>query len=291
MVIKKLFPIVDLMLVTLAVYLGVKCVYAYFSHRIDALPFSAASRQPDAATEAVRFPSISEFRIIADRNLFNTSTNGEKPRADILVDSLEQTRLKLKLWGTAPIAGDEESSYAVIEDEKERRQKLYKVGDTIQNATVKMILRNRVVLSQLGKDEILEMEKVDEKAPPTTSAFVPRPMTSTPPTTSARRRISLSRTQVDDAMNDITELMGQITIQPHVEDGEAGGMILSNIKPNSIFRRMGLRNGDVLTAVDGQPITTVDQALKLYEDLKSSDSANVEIKRKGRPTTIEYSIR
>ena len=92
-------------------------------------------------------------------------------------------------------------------------------------------------------------------------------------------------------MNNLNELMGQINIQPHEEDGQADGMILSNIKPNSIFRRMGLRNGDILTAIDGRPITTVDGALKLYEDLKSSDAANVEIKRKGRPTTIEYSIR
>jgi general secretion pathway protein C len=96
---------------------------------------------------------------------------------------------------------------------------------------------------------------------------------------------------VDSAMNNITELMGQINIQPHSENGQSDGMILSNIKPNSIFRRMGLRNGDILTAIDGRPITTVDQALKLYEDLKSSDSANVEIKRRGRPTAIEYSIR
>lgn len=288
MVIKKLFPIVDLLLIALAVYMGVKSVYAYFSYRIDTLPPSATNARPIAEAENVSLPPFSEYRVIAERNLFNTSTNGEKLETDILVDSLEQTQLKLKLWGT--VAGDKDSAYAVIEDEKERQQKLYKTGDTIQNATVKMILRNKVVLSLLGKDEILEMEKIDEKSAPTTSA-ISRRLAPPSRTTTARRRISLSRTQVDNAMNNLNELMGQINIQPHTENGQPDGMILSNIKPNSIFRRMGLRNGDILTAIDGRPITTVDGALKLYEDLKSSDSANVEIKRKGRPTTIEYSIR
>src|SRR5665811_1614516 len=74
-------------------------------------------------------------------------------------------------------------------------------------------------------------------------------------TTSARRRISLSRAQVDGAMNNINELKRKINNQPHTENGQADGMILSNIKPNSIFRRMGLRNGDILTAIDGRPIT------------------------------------
>jgi general secretion pathway protein C len=290
MVIKKLFPIINLLLIALAVYLGIKGVYAFFSYHLDTLPPPATVDRTPESTEDVSAPPFSDYRVIAERNLFNTSANGEKPKTDILVDSLEQTQLKLKLWGTVP--GDEKNAYAVIEDEKDRRQKLYKIGDSIQNATVKMILWDKVVLSLLGKDEILEMENINEKSVSTTSAISQRARASiTPPVTRARRRISLNRAQVDGAMNNLNELMGQINIQPHSENGQSDGMILNNIKPNSIFRRMGLRNGDILTAVDGRPITTVDQALKLYEDLKSSDATNIEIKRKGRPTTIEYNIR
>ena len=287
MEIKKLFPIIDLLLITLAVYLGVKGVYAFFSYQIEAPP-PVIAKQPDVTTENISLPPFSDYRIITERNLFNTSANGEQPKTDIEVDSLEQTQLKLKLRGA--IDGDGKYEYAIIEDEKERKQNLYKVGDTIQNATVKMILQNKVVLSLLGKDEILEMEKMDGRPSSIARAAAPRPTPETPATRS-RRRISLSRTQVDSAMNNISELMGQINIQPHMENGQADGMILNNIKPASIFRKMGLRNGDILTAIDGQSITTVDQALKLYEDLKSSDTANIEIERRGRPTAIEYRIR
>lgn len=290
MTIKKIFPVVDLLLITLAIYLGVKGFYAFFSNQLDTLPPAATVGRPPTVAENIRRPPSSDYRAIAERNLFNTRKNGEKPTPDIIVDSLEQTQLKLKLWGTS--TGDEEYAYAIIEDEKDRQQKLYKLGDTIQNATVKMILRNKVVLSLLGKDEILEAEKINEKSVPATSSVSRRASTSSPITRSmARRRISLSRAQVDDAMSNINDLMTQINIQPHSENGQPDGMALNNIRPNSIFRRMGLRNGDVLTAIDGRPITTVDQALKLYEDLRSSDSANIEIKRRGRPTTIEYNIR
>ena len=54
---------------------------------------------------------------------------------------------------------------------------------------------------------------------------------------------------------------------------------------------MGLRNGDVLKSVDGQQIRTVDDALRLYESLKSSDSVTVELQRRGTDRTINYNIR
>ena len=91
---------------------------------------------------------------------------------------------------------------------------------------------------------------------------------------------------IDDAIQDVSKLMTEIKIQPH-----ESGLALSDIKPNSIFRRMGLRNGDVLRSVDGQEIHSVDDALKLYESLKSADNVNVVLQRRGSERTINYNIR
>jgi type II secretory pathway component PulC len=51
-------------------------------------------------------------------------------------------------------------SYAVIEDTKLRKQTLYRVNDTVQNATVKEIHREKVILDVDGAYEVLEMEKI-----------------------------------------------------------------------------------------------------------------------------------
>ena len=96
---------------------------------------------------------------------------------------------------------------------------------------------------------------------------------------------------INEAMQDISKLMTEITIQPHLEDGQPAGLALQNIQPNSVFRRMGLRNGDVLMGVDGQEIRSVDDALKLYQNLKDSDNVNVQLKRRGQERTINYNIR
>jgi hypothetical protein len=68
----------------------------------------------------------------------------------------EKTDLNLRLWGT--ITGSNISAYAIIEDRTTGKQKLYKKSDKIQNATVIMILREKVVLRVGDHLEILGIE-------------------------------------------------------------------------------------------------------------------------------------
>ena len=82
-------------------------------------------------------------------------------------------------------------------------------------------------------------------------------------------KISLQRSQIDAAMENVTDLMSQIKVRPHFTDGKPDGIMLSSIQPRSIFRRMGLRSGDIITGVDGKEIESVDDALQFYENLSS----------------------
>ena len=103
---------------------------------------------------------MADYKTITKRNIFNSSA--EKIVAPVVekkvdLDNLQETNRKLKLWGT--VTGQDEAAYAVIEDSKAREQNLYRAGDTIQNAVVKLILREKVVLRVEDRDEILAMEE------------------------------------------------------------------------------------------------------------------------------------
>jgi general secretion pathway protein C len=174
----------------------------------------------------------------------------------------------LKLWGT--VSGSSAEAFAVIEDPAKRMQNLYRVGDTVQDATVKMILREKVVLNVKGQDEILEIEKTVSRA----GKFRPAP-TGGPGSKGDRasrrpvrtQKITLRRNQVEDAMQDVNQLLTQVNIRPHFDRGQPDGLMLSRIKPNSLFMRMGLRNGDVISGVNDQNLESVDDALTFYESL------------------------
>ena len=288
MTIQRTIILVNLAIIALGAYLGSGLFYKITASQLR--PAEVPSEKPKASASAKRTSQnpFGHYRPILARDLFKTSKTplAGATKTEVNLEDMEQTQLNLKLWGT--VTGSTEQAYAVIEDTQKREQNLYRVGDSIQNAIVKMIRRAKVVLQVDGKDEVLAMEEIKQGKRSSTAR---RASQRRSPSPTRNQRVSLKRSMINDAINDVSKLMTQVKIQPHMEDGRAEGLAISNIKPNSIFRRMGLRNGDILKSVEGQDIRTVDDALRLYDSMKTADSVNVEIERRGSRRSIDYSIR
>lgn len=286
--IKIYFTVLNILLLTAAAYLGVTAFYRTAATRMSQFRHYEVSTanvvKPD---KKIRKP-LSDYQIIAKRNLFHTETeNLPETGQGVDLDNLKQTDLKLKLWGT--VTGAQGKDRAVIEDTKERKQNLYCNGDSIQGATVKLILREKVVLSVNGKDEILEMEKLQSgRAQRASSSERSKAVSKSYPARSYK--IKIKRSQIEDAMANMSDLMNQIKVRPYIENGEPDGLILSGIKPNSLFRKMGLRNGDIIKGVEGEEIKSMDDAINFYSRLKSASSAALQIKRRGQLRDIVYDI-
>lgn len=287
------FTAIYLLLLAVASYFGVGLFYQVVSADMDLAlaPAAPALAPPRVSTPGAAQP-LQDYRLINERNLFGT-TDPTKVKAPLPqpVDlaALEETELDVKLWGTL-VLSDDGRSYAVIEDKKSGGQNLYQVGDKVQDALVKLILRERVVLDVDGKDEILQIE---ELAPAGASGGgrTAQAMPEAPaPPEPVSREVNIDRKIIDEAMGNIGELMKQVRIRPFFEGGNPAGLSLVGVAPGSIFQQMGIRNGDVLQAVDGQPIQTVDDVVNLYQSLSSADSLALQIRRGGRTEEIQYKI-
>ena len=157
------------------------------------------------------------------------------------------------------------------------------MGDTVENATVKMILREKVILSVNGQDEILEIEHARSLAggrTPHRTAIKSR-----------RQNITLKRSLIENSVKNVNELMKQVTVQPHFKNGKPDGLILGRVRPRSLFSELGLSTGDIIIGVDGQDIESVDDALKFYQNLQKAPKVEIEIKRRGRIKKMKYNIR
>lgn len=288
--INRYFNIANLLLITAGVYLLVNGFYTIVISKLDygvVMPQSASSPPTVSPGRQTRAP-LTNYRVITDRDLFNTAQQEvvEQPKK-VDIETLKQTELKLKLWGT--VTRLDGKAYAVIEDTKTRQQNLYRTGDAIQNATVKMILREKVILTVAEGDEILTMEEI---VPGRQTRTGSRQNRSAPklPVSSYGRKITLNRENIEQALENLGQLMEQATIRPHIEDGRPAGISITGIKPNAIFRKMRLRNGDIITGFNGRPIESVEDAVNIFDDLSSSAEVKIQIKRRGRQQTIDYRI-
>ena len=193
--------------------------------------------------------------------------------------------LGLRLVGTV-VADKPEDSSAIIEDLAKRKQEVYREGDRVKEALIKRILRHNVVINTGRQDEVLTMmteESTGKSRPPERKARVrPRPTTSS--------SIRLDREDLESQMADLNELMQQVRIRPFMEGKRPAGFLVSNIKPGSLFSKMGLRNGDVIQGVNGETVTTPDQAIELYESLMEGGEIAFEIKRGRRTRQLRYEV-
>ena len=290
--VKNAFTALNLLLIAAGVYFGVNAFYLYAESRLDPAEPEQSRTAPSARSQKSDQPPLSHYQPIVARNLFQTKATAAVIPQAVDVEGLQQTKLKLRLWGT--VTGSEKEAYAVIEETGKRTQNLFRVGDSVQNATLKMILREKVVLSVKGRDEVLEIEKATGRASgirPAASYASARPRAGLKRRSPRSQKITLRRTQIDQALQDVNQLLSEVSIRPHFQDGQPDGLMLSRVKPNSLFMRMGLRNGDVISGVNGQQLQSVDDAMSFYEQLRESDQVTVQLKRGGRERTIQYSIR
>jgi len=284
---KRIFPWINIFLVTVVIFFGIDSIYKIIAAQLDTFdrPEPIISETSFSPAE-IKAPPLSNYRFIAERDIFQTNTADSAAKVEkIFMETIKPTERNLKLWGTV-VGNGPASTYAIIEKPGARshrsNQFLHKAGDVVQGATIKKIMREKVILSANGKNEILHLVERKDVGRYRKSQQPDNQRRSQP----IHQKRMLRRTQVQEAIGDISELQSQANIRPHSE-----GVQISRIRPRSIFRRMGLRNGDIITAAGGRTITSVNEALEIWRNLTTDGEASVEIKRRGRKRIIDYGIR
>jgi general secretion pathway protein C len=278
----RLFDLLNLVLIATAAYFGVN---AFYSAMLPVMPTAAEYRplwQAEEKRDSQIKRPLSAYRTIAERDLFGSrTTEPVKPRS-IDPESMEKTDLDLKLWGT--VNGGAGRSFAVIEDPTQRsgrkRQHLYQTGDKIQNATLVKILRNKIILDVDGRNEVLAIEDFRSAAK---RRYVAR---RSPPRSPVKHRRYLRRKTVERATRDLGRMLDGLRVRPH-----NNGIMLSQVSPRSLLRRMGLRRGDIISRVDGRQIHSADDIVSAYNSLLTSATFTIEYIRRGRKRITEFILR
>lgn len=285
---KFYYILFNLIAITIILYISVDAFYRVLRMKYTQLDLQTVT-QPVILEET---PSVSvdldEYQVIIDRNIFSKN-NLPAQKTDIDVDALNRTSLKLVLLGT--ITGNEKNSAAFIQDTRTRTSDLYREGDSVQGSTIKSILNKKVVLSTGNKDEILEMEETVETGKTSDIVQVETASETLPEATAlVERNINIQRSYIDESLQDLNGLLSQASIQPHSTDGVPDGLTITGIKAGSIFRRMGLRNGDLIIGVNNEAIKTTEDIINMYNDLKSAPDISLQISRRGQERSFNYTF-
>lgn len=215
----------------------------------------------------------------------------------------QKSSLQLELVSTMVCPSDDRWSMAVIRDlsTEQKDPLMYNQGATVgtTGAQVVKVTAQRVYLKNGTRNEYLEL---DGKAPVAAAAPVSRISVAAPPINTALGDIdhgvtcsgnacTVDRSLVEKLLSNTTMLATSARFVPSVKDGRPDGFKLYAIRPNSIFGKIGLQNGDTIKAINGSEMTTPDAALALYTKLRNASHLSVQVERRGQTVTLDYSIR
>jgi len=223
-----------------------------------------------------------DYAAIFERNLF-----GSEPIRDTAVAS-PGARDDLLLRGTAEFGG---RGYAVIEDTDSGKQGIFEVGETVfdgpklieVDAQTATILRgNRRIVLEITESQV-ESGSSAEGAGATATGGGIRQL--------GENRYVVDRGEVDHSIENLSQVVTQMRAVPYLKDGKSVGFRVFNIRAGSLFERMGLKNGDIVQAVNGSELDDPSRALALLDEVQTADEIRIDLLRDDRPNTLTYSIR
>jgi general secretion pathway protein C len=88
------------------------------------------------------------------------------------------------------------------------------------------------------------------------------------------------------------EIASRLQIVPVLDGGRMTGIRLSaGGSDASLMSQIGVRPGDVVTAVNGAPVDSIARGQQIIEGLRTASSARVTVLRDGRPADITISLK
>ncbi len=192
-----------------------------------------------------------------------------------------------KLIGTAVRKGGE--SYAVFENTSRRDQIFLKEGETTDNnVMLKRVDHGKVTLLSDGTEYNMEITYKSQEDKTTASRSRPLPTSND---VSSNLATALNKREVEDTLKDMNKVMTQARIIPYIVNNKNQGYRIFSIRPNSIYTKIGLKNGDVIQRVNGIELASPEKAYSLFQQLKDEPKVSLDILRRGQKSTLDISIR
>ncbi|MFZ5445311.1 MAG: type II secretion system protein GspC [Myxococcota bacterium] len=225
----------------------------------------------------------------------------EVPRVDLNAAPVKSS-LRVKLLGTLVSENMPQWSVASIQDIVTLKTNTYMIGDRVQGAEIVEIERLRVIVINNNRKEYIDGTPGDGQGapPPAMPVVSARPVNDAPPPSVALgtgvKQLSdndyeIPRAEIDKTLANLNDVAMQARIVPAFKDGVAQGFKLFSIRPDSIYSKIGIQNGDVIKRINGFDLNSPEKALEIYSKLKESSRIDIEVERNGASVRKTYNVK
>ena len=237
---------------------------------------------------------IEDYSAIVARNIFgdansslsaNKSMSGEN--TDELLQSAEE-ELGLALVGT--VCGSPAVSRAVIKDTKTDILNLYKTGQTVGGACVESIEKNAVILLHNGQRKILTLKTAGRDDQGHVQTPLPQTVSQTSRVAEPNLLLNQASAQSPAKIEQVASMLEKAVVEPYVVKGQVEGLRITGLEEISGARDIGLKNGDIIRAVNGQQLTDKQKAYQIFKKARSQAVIDIELLRDNESRKLSFAL-
>ena len=299
--ISRHFRVASMLAAALCVILCAGLAASAANHVIEGkyLGESPEPQLPEVAP-VVKKPKIATRRTkdggqLIERNMFCAEC---APQEEVVTTAekggIPLTALPIELVATS-LAGNTEASFATIRNTQSSHQGAFFTGDAIPGAgPIERISATYVVFHN---DQTRRVEKVSLLA----AGQASKPVKTT---TTAGRAASPYEDRVKKIDDHTYEVEREVVQQfitnptklnaramPVQKDGKFNGIRIFGVRRNSPLMAIGIKNGDMVQAINGHDLSSPDKMLEAYAKVKDVDNLTISITRRGKPVEMKYHLR
>lgn len=211
---------------------------------------------------------------------------------DVSLDAIPPSSLSLVLTGVMVTSS---GSFALISADGGEELPFGVGQEIVGGVTLYAVYPDRVLIMRGGATESLQLKDAGQAlaagsiVTPTVAAKRRSPGPPPPNRGVVQRQgdgnFTVDRQQFTQQMQ-TPEFLTQALMVPNA----GGGFLVREIQPGSLYEKLGLRVGDVINAVNGEPVNSVEDVMRLYAQFGTATNVQIDVRRAGKNETLVYNI-
>jgi len=172
-------------------------------------------------------------------------------------------------------------------------------GDEVLGYRIDAVEDHAVSLSRDGKKYRLELARSKSSTLRGTPSGAPRP--SRPAAGKKKQEKTkildegdtkvIPKSLINDYAKDLDKIRKYIGLVPYKKGGALQGFKVRFVKRGSDFAKLGLKRGDIITGINGEPIVDYSTPMELMKNIDTLEGLTLQIKRGNEELEIEYEVR
>ena len=166
------------------------------------------------------------------------------------------------------------------------RDQAVNIGQALApGVTLAEVHADHVIISRGGIRERIDLDRFENRAAKQTAA-APVTQLRLNVTSTGTNAYALSRQELNGVFQDPRQwaFTGRIVNAPN------GGVRFEEAPSGSLPDKLGIKPGDIITGINGQPVNSQGDLVRLYQQFGTLQVVRAEVRRGGAPVMLSYTI-